>query len=74
MPVERDESLVIDIESSELKVMNPYRLGITEEEAIELINSRFKYELDNLKIDNDSALEKMKENRLNNGFKNYRPK
>lgn len=74
VPVERDESLVIDIESSELKVMNPYRLGVTEEEAIELIKSRFGYELDNLKIDNDCMLEKIKENRLNNGFKIYRPK
>lgn len=74
VPVERDESLVIDIESSELKVMNPYRLGITEKEAIELIKSRFGYELDNLKIDNDFTLEKIKKNRLNNGFKIYRPK
>lgn len=70
--LEQDEDLVMYVNETDFEVENPYRLGLTQKEAIDIISEKFTSNIKKLTSENNRELEKIKTSRIKSGFKNHR--
>ncbi|WCP83244.1 hypothetical protein PQE20_17655 [Vibrio harveyi] len=69
--LEQDEDLVMFMNSTDFVVENPYRLGLTNKEAIKVISEKFSSNIKKLKLENDRDLNDIENKRIQKGFKKH---
>lgn len=69
--LEQDQDLVMFMNSTDFVVENPYRLGLTNKEAIKVISEKFSSNIKKLKLENDRDLNDIENKRIQKGFKKH---
>ncbi|EJB8440363.1 hypothetical protein MW344_005038, partial [Vibrio parahaemolyticus] len=67
--LEEDDELVLFTNATELVVENPYRLGLTQEEAVKVISEKFSSNIKKMTLENDLDLNNIESSRIKKGFK-----
>ncbi|ATI44240.1 hypothetical protein CO725_00880 [Vibrio parahaemolyticus] len=69
--LEQDEDLVMFMNSTDFVVENPYRLGLTNKEAIKVISEKFSSNIKKMTLENDRDLNDIENKRIQKGFKKH---
>lgn len=67
--LEQDEDLVMYVNETDFEVENPYRLGLTQEEAVKVISEKFSSNIKKITLENDLDLNNIESSRIKKGFK-----